>query len=542
MPNSRSKRVIFQPKTIKVFQKGINQLGDVIRPTLGPLARTVLVAKTADKSSRPEMLDNGGLISRRMIGLKNRDEDMGAMFLRHMLWRQYERAGDGTATATVIFQSIYNQAVKYIVDGGNSMTLSRYLNEGMRLVYYELERQTKPAQDRQTITRFAETVCFNPEMASILGEIFDIIGEYGQVDIRSGRSRSIEREYVEGMTIDRALHSISMAKNPALKRSDLVDASILISDIEFREPDDIVPIIRDAYESGIQSLMIICRSMTDKVISVLTTASRDPGRFHVIGVNAPMEFQGQAVWLQDIGILTGGRPYLQSLSDTPEGITLDGLGKARKAWADMTYFGIIGGKGDPQEIRQHIQRLKKNYEVNDDEEVRKKVLERIGKLQGGSATLMIGGVTELDIEAGKELAERTVQAVRQTIMKGTLPGGGVALLNCRPILMKKLHDAENADERTAYKILIRALEEPTRVIMENAGYHAHDYMPAINQCEPGSSLDVRTGKIANMEAAGIIDSAGVILSAVHESISSAALALSLDVLIHKKKPDTSVNP
>jgi chaperonin GroEL len=542
MTNSHTKRLVFQPKTIQYFQKGINQLGDAIRPTFGPMARSIVVDRTADKAGFPEILDNGGLIARRLIALPDRNLDMGAMFLRQVIWRQYERVGDGTALTTVLFQSIYNQSVKYIVDGGNAMMLSKFLNQGMSAVYTELQKNKKPVIDREMVSRVAETICYNPHLSKYLGEIFDIVGEYGQIDIRTGRTRDIEREYVEGMTIESPLHSLAMIVDSFRKRSDLEDAAILITNFDYNEPDDIVPIIEDVYSAGIQSFMIICRSMSEKVISVLTTASRNPERFKVIAVKTPIEFHNQAVWLQDIAVLTGGRAYLTAVGEKAGSVTLEGLGKARRAWADMTYFGIIGGKGSAAEIRSHIQGLKSSYEISDDEEIRKNLLDRIGKLQGGSATLFIGGVTEHEIKATKEVAERTVQAVRETIKNGTLPGGGAAFLQCRSMMQEMVANAQSPEEKAAFKIILRALEEPTRTILQNSGFDPYEYMPLINRAGSGWSLDVRSGEIVDMEKVGIIDSAGVLMQAVREAFSSAALALSVDVLIHKKKPVTSVNP
>jgi chaperonin GroEL len=542
MQRSHTKRVVFQPKTNKAIQTGVNTLGRAIRPTLGPLARNVLIAKTADRSSFPELMDNGGLIARRVIALTDRDEDMGAMFFRQALWRQYNDCGDGAATMAVMFLSIYNQAMKYIADGGNAMVLSRNFQNGMRVIYSEIERMIKPVTGREMLAHIAETICYDPELSEMLSEIFDIVGEYGQVDIRSGPSRDLERQYIEGMMIDRGLQSVVLIRDSIRKRTDLVDASILLSDFDYKEASEIIPIIQDAYSSGVHGLMIVCKSISEKAISVLTAANRNPEKFTAIAVNCPIEVNAQAVWLQDIGILTGARPFLKAFGDRPETVTLSGLGQARRVWADMEHFGIIGGKGEPIEVHKHIHALKHHYETCEDQDQCKQTLERIGKLLGGSATLMVGGITELEINQKKEVAERTVQAIRETMKSGYLPGGGVTYLNCRPVVKEMIAKAADMDERKAYKILLRALEEPARVILENAGFDPSEVMPVLNRAEAGMGYDVRTREIVDFESVGIIDSANVLLSAFRQAISSAALALSVDVLVHKKNPATAVNP
>ncbi len=199
MPNkSDFERVVFQPHTYQGMQRGINLIADAVRPTLGPIPRVVAITKTKPHDQTPEIFDRGGVIARRVQQITGRDEDAGAMFIRQLLWRQHEYMGDGTATTAVLFQSIYNQAIQYIAAGGNAMIMRRHLEAGLRVIIEQIETMTIPVEDRETISQVAELVCFDSELSKVLGEIFDIMGVYGQVDIRSGRSREITREYVNG--------------------------------------------------------------------------------------------------------------------------------------------------------------------------------------------------------------------------------------------------------------------------------------------------------------------------------------------------------
>jgi chaperonin GroEL len=246
--------------------------------------------------------------------------------------------------------------------------------------------------------------------------------------------------------------------------------------------------------------------------------------------------------LDDLAVLTGARVFLNVAGDSLRKIKLDDLGRARRAWADQEFFGIIGGKGSPRLVRAHVANLRLASGNTEDLDARKKLRQRVARMLGGTAVLWIGGLSAGDITARKDLAERTAEAVRTTIGEGYLPGGGVALLACRSALLRLADQAEDPDARVAYQMLTRALEEPTRTIIRNAGYDAAVWMDRIDRAGEGYGLDVRSGEVVDMAAAGIIDSAGVLIAAVHEAVTSAALALTVDVLVHKKRPETSFTP
>jgi chaperonin GroEL len=537
----QTQRVVFQPAAYRGIQKGINQIADALRPTLGPLPRTVAIERSS-RDKAPELLDDGGVIVRRILELPDRDEDVGAMFLRHVLWRLHEKVGDGTATAAVLFQSVYNQGVRYIVSGGNAMALRHYLEKSMGVVLDELTGMAVHLEGKEKLVRMAETLCHDLPLAKMLGEIFDIIGEYGQLEIRSGRSRELEREYVEGMYWKGGVLSRQMITNHTSLRTEMENAAILISNLEIEDPRQLIPVIEAARQAEIGSLLIIAGKLSDSAIALLLTASRDPAKFQAIAVKPPgMTAGDQAASLQDLAVLTGGRPLAKAAGYTLRGVKIQDLGRARRAWADRTYFGIIGGKGDPRALRKHIADLRAAFKRADDPDVRKKLQERIGKLMGGSATLRVGGATELEINVRKELAQRTSDALRGAITDGVVPGGGLSLLACRPSLQEMLDQSTDPDERAAYRILIKALEEPVRTILTNAGYDASDVMAEIKRADAGHGFDVRSGQIVDMAKAGIFDAASVQKAAVHSAVASAALALTIDVLVHHKKPQESAD-
>ena len=250
----------------------------------------------------------------------------------------------------------------------------------------------------------------------------------------------------------------------------------------------------------------------------------------------------QAEALADLGIMTGGRPLVKAAGDSLRGVKLADLGQARRAWADRHYLGLIRGKGDPRVLRSHVASLRAAFARTTDPDTRQRLQQRLGKLMGGAATLWIGAATEPELEVRKALAERTAATLRGAVREGVVPGGGVSLLACRSTLQQKLDQSTTTDERAVYRILLTALEAPIWTILRNAGYEASEVMAQINRANAGYGFDVRSGQVVEMAQAGIWDVATVVKAAVRGAISSAALALTTDVLIHHKTPKQSAQP
>lgn len=538
----RTPYVTFQPRSARGLQQGIDLLVAAIKPTLGPIPRFVAVERIGMRDREPEMLDSGALIARRVVQVANRDADVGTMFLRHVLWRQRERAGDGTATTAVLFQAIYHQSQTYLAAGGNAEMLRRAMMRGLATITEDMERAARPVAGPERITEIARSICQDDELSALLGEIFDTVSEHGAVEIRSGRRVESTREYVLGTYYKGKLLSEYMFTDQLRRRADVENPAVLVTDFALNEIEDLRPLFNIVANEGIPSLLVVAREVSDAVMGVFTQARHRATPCHIIAVKAPDAITGQAAMLDDIATLTGARRFITVAGDSLDTLKSEHLGRARRAWGDDEYFGILGGKGDPRLIRAHVARLRSALDDADEPEDRQKLRDRIGKLLGGTAVLWVGGNSETDIAARKELAETTVEAVRTAISKGTLPGGGIALLASRGRLLEMAAATENLDERTAYRILARALEEPTRIIVENAGYHGATALAQIARAGAGYGMDARTGSVVHMEDAGIVDSAGVLLNAVHEAIASAALALTVDVVVHTKRPKISFEP
>jgi len=534
MHRLRDRRVVFQPATYQNIQRGINKIVKAIRPTLGPLPRIVAIDRVLD-DRMPELLDDGGTIAKRIIQLADPDEDVGAMLVRDFLCRLQDKVGDGTATGAVLLQSVYNESVRYLASGDNGIRLRFYLEKGMRAILDHLTAMTVHLKGEEKLAQIAETLCHDPPLAKMLGEIFNIVGEYGQLEIRPSYGLYLEREYVEGMYWERGVVSRKMITDHKRFRTEMENTAILISDLETEDPGQLQPVIALALKAKIRSLMIIASKFSEGAIALMLSNSNTE-KFQVIAVNTPGWDAVEQAWaLEDLAVLTGGHPFIKIAGDTLDEIKLEDFGYARRVWADRYNFGIVGGKGNPRALRRHITNLRASFEKTDEPVLYEKLRARIGKLMGGSATLWIGGATELEITNRQELSKRTASVMRGAMMSGVLPGGGVSLWACRPVLARTLKNSTDPDERAAYSILIKAVEEPIRTIIDNAGYDASEIMAKIKMAGTGYGFDVNSGRVVDMIEAGIWDAATVVQSAVYGAISTAALTLTVDVLVHRQQ-------
>ena len=533
-------KVLFQPQVCQGMQRGINQIANAVRPTLGPFPRLVASESTISRGKKPELLDSGGTIARRIIQLQNRGEDVGAMLIRQMLWQLQERAGDGTATAAVIFQSVYNRGLRYLAAGGNAMRLRGFLERGAQELVQELGRMTVQIHGKEKLAQFAETLSNDADLSRLLGEIFDVIGEYGLLDIRPGRSRELEQEYIEGRFWEGGMISRAMASDRQGLRGQLEEASIVITDLEIDAPGEVVPLLELAASGGIHGLLLIANKISEPALSVLL-ASSNREKVQVLAVKTPgRSSEIQMAALQDLSILTGGQPLLKATGASLSAIKPEHLGGARRAWAGPHHFGFMAGEGDPRLLRQHIACLRKAFEHTEDSQHARRLQERIGTLMGAAATLWVGDATPSAVEARKAAAERTAQTMRGALREGVVPGGGAAYLACSQVLQEQINQTSDADERSAYGILIGALKEPMCTLLTNAGEDSGVIMARVVQAGPGCGYDVKRRQVVNMFQAGIYDPAAVARAVIHSAIHCAALALTTDVLVHRGNPPAAL--
>jgi chaperonin GroEL len=514
----------------------MNAVVGALIPTLGPLPGIVAIGKQPANKA-PELLDNGGVIARRIIQIEDPDADMGAMFVRQMLCNLHDKVGDGTATAAVIFQAVYNRALRYIASGGNPMLLRKHLEIGMMLILDKVDSQAVRLENTRQLAQIARSTCTHPEMAELLQEIMEIVGPYGLVETRTGQSREMGCDYVEGTFWDSEVLSQQMLAGWPGSKAELSEAAILITDLVIEEPQEILPALQVAAQAGYRKLMVVARKLSDKVIGLLMAASQDPDKLQVIAVKIPgVSIVNVIASMEDLAILTGGRSFSMEAGETLNAVKADDFGHVHKTWATKTHFGILRGQGDSIQLRSHVNQLINTYHATDDAEQAKAILERIGRLMGGSAALYVGGATKSEMESRKEIAERSIKALRGAMKDGIVPGAGIALLNCQPVLEEKITRSTSEDEEVAYKILHHAMETPLRIMLTNANRDPGIILAGIRNAGPEYGYDILRNEIVSMQNDGIKDVASVQKAAIHSAISSAALALTVDVFIHRKKP------
>lgn len=531
--------VKFQPDVWRAFQRGAHKIVDAVSPTLGPRPRLVAIQPT-HRSDPPELLDDAGQIARRIIQLPNRDEDIGAMFVRQMLWRLREEVGDGAATAAVLFKAVYDECLKSIAAGGNAMRVRVGLEKSLDVALRALDGQIQPLAGRKQVADFARSVCADDSITDLLGEIFDLLGAEGQLTVQLGRSNMTEREYVEGHLWAGGLLTRSLMLDPIQSRSRLENTALLISDFEIESASQLTPALRCALQNGEQNLILIARKLSEEATALLVKINRDSKQMRVTAVKTPgTGMMDQSAALDDLCALTGGRAVVQAVDQNFENLTPAHFGHARRAWADMERFVVVNGMGEPRALRSHIHTLRRAIEKSDTPEQRNKLRERIGRLFGGAAILSAGGATETEMKTRREIAERAALTLRSALRDGVVNGGGIALLDCRPALAEFSKQLLDEDERAACRALGKVLDAPARLILTNSGFDPSGFLTRLGQ---GRGIDARNGQAVEMRSAGILDSAASVRGALIRAVRAAALALTVDVVVHKRNPQASVNP
>ena len=535
----RRPHILFQPAARRHFLRGAQRMVAVLRPTLGPFPRGVLVMPERGIGREPEWLDSGGLIARRMVQLADAYADPGAMFVRHMVWRLHEDVGDGTATAAVMFLELLEQGMRYVAAGGDPALLRRHLLSMTESICAALAAQAMPLEGRQQMMNVAESICSDSSIATALGEVFAIIGAEGCLDVQSGLRPGVEREYVEGMVYESALMSPRFPSDDIPRSIELERAALVISDLEVGSPRDILPAMEAALAVEAQALVLIADRLSDEAHSVLEV-NRRRGALPSFAIRVPgLRRDEQIAALEDIAALTGGTPLRRESGASLAAVTPDQLGRVRRAWANTTHFGLARGGGEPRALRSRVDALRCAFEIVDNPSIRRDLQQRIGRLTGGAAVVRICGATAAETSARIALTQRTADVLRSALRSGVAPGGGAALLVSRPAAPAVGIDSA---ERAACLMWRRALAAPARVIAANAGYDDDAMINTLDSLPAGYGLDVRSGGLTDMRCAGVLDSVDVLIAAVRTAGGSAALVLTIEAQVYRRSPPVSVAP
>lgn len=533
-------RVLYQPQSQEALKAGIDALAGAVIPTLGPLTGPVAL-DDKNRGGSPDLLDDGGTIARRILQLDDPNADVGAMLLREILWRQREVYGDGAATAAVLFQTVFAEGQRFINAGGNAMLLRRALETGMRHLLDHLRQQIQSLKTKADMERVARSIGGDGDIAATLADIFDVLGPHGAIEVREG-GRDLGHEFFLGSYWDSRVPSNIVFDGVIGDRLELRHSAWLISDFELEDLPALVKLVTETYEAGYNSLVIVAKSFSEQIIAAQGANSRMED-FHLVYLELTGLVDEQEAALQDLALISGGQVLRTITGHTLHGATGEHLGESELAWVDRNRFGIIAGGGSKTTVEREVGALETRYARSGDERQRLVLRARIGRLRGGSAIVYAAGSSESELRYQTEAITRTIAAMRAALLKGTLPGGGTALLRCLTSLRERYAESKDLHERGAWGILRVAAEAPCRMLLENAGHEApglvvEDIAAAAN----GAGYDLRSGRLVDMHREGAVDSAAALMGAVRNGIGGAALALTVDTIVRRVNPPLAIEP
>ncbi|MGC8874045.1 MAG: chaperonin GroEL [Chloroflexia bacterium] len=522
-----AKQLLFGEEARRAFKRGMDTLAEAVKTTLGPKGRNVALDK---KFGAPTITHDGVTVAKE-IELQDPFENMGAQLLKEAATKTNDVAGDGTTTATVLAQAIINEGLRNVAAGANPMLIKRGLEAGARVIVESIRKQARAVEGRAEIANVAAISAADKEIGDLIAEVMEKVGKDGVITVEEGKGLGFEKEYTEGMQIDRGYISAYFITNPERMEAVVEDAYILVTDKKISSVNDILPLLEKTLQVT-KNLVIIAEDVEGEALATLVV-NKLRGTLNCLAVKAPGFGDRRKAMLQDIAILTGANLISEELGRKLDSATVDDLGRARKVVSNKDETTIIEGYGSPEEIKKRIEQIKAQIEVTTSDFDREKLQERMAKLVGGVAVIKVGAATEVELKEKKHRVEDALSATRAAVEEGIVPGGGVALLNAIPAL-----DSLNlqGDEATGVTILRRALEEPMRQIAENAGYDGSVVVNRVRELQkqqnnPNIGFDVLAEDYGDMLAKGIIDPAKVTRSAVENAVSIAAMILTTEALV-----------
>jgi chaperonin GroEL len=518
------KQLLFNEEARAALLRGVNVMSRAVKVTLGPKGRNVVIAR---KYGSPTLTKDGVTVARE-IELKDAAENMGAQMLKEVAAKTSDVAGDGTTTATVLAQAIFRGGLKNVTAGANPMRLKRGIEQAVDTVVEELKHMSKPTKDKREIAQVAAIAANNDKaIGDLIAEAMEKVGKDGVITVEEAKAMETSLEVVEGMQFDRGYLSPYFVTDPVRMECVLEDALILIHEKKLSVMKDMLPLLEQVARAG-QPLLIIAEDLDGEALATLVV-NKLRGTLTCCAVKAPGFGDRRKAMLQDIATLTGGRAITEDLGIKLESLKLDDLGRAKKLIVGKDTTTVIDGAGNSKEIEGRIKQIRAQIEETTSDYDREKLQERLAKLAGGVALVRVGAATETEMKEKKARVEDALNATRAAVEEGIVPGGGVALLRASEALDGlKL----SGDENTGVSIVRRALEEPIRQIVNNAGLEGSVVVEKVRTMVPVTrGFDAETNEYVDMVKAGIIDPTKVERVALQNAASIASLLLTTEVLI-----------
>ena len=519
-----AKQLLFDEEARRALKRGVDKMADAVKVTLGPRGRYALL----DKKYGSPTITNDGVTIARDIELEDPYENMGAQLLEEVAAKTNDIAGDGTTTSIVLAQAIITEGLRNVTAGANPMALKRGIERGVAAVVEEIKRLSKPVLTKDDIAHIAAISARDTEIGEMIAEVMERVGKDGVVTVEESQGLKLDKEYVEGMQLDRGYVSAYMVtSNDAGRMEATLEAPmILVTDKKISAVADILPTLEKVVGAG-KALLIVAEDVDGEALATLVV-NKLKGTISALAIKAPGFGDRRKAMLEDIATLTGARVISEEVGRKLDSVALEDLGQARRVTATKDTTTIVEGKGDPKAIEARKSQIKLQIDDTTSDFDREKLQERLAKLSGGVAILKVGAATEVELKEKKHRIEDALSAARAGVEEGMVAGGGSVLIHALPALDKV---EVLGDELIGVNILRRALEEPLRQIAANGGWEGSVVVEAVRKMKPGNGWDAQKAEYTDMFVAGIIDPAKVTRSALENAASVAALLLTTETVV-----------
>jgi chaperonin GroEL len=519
-----AKDLIFDAEARRQLKSGIDALANAVKVTLGPRGRNVAIDK---KWGAPTVTHDGVTVAKE-IELENHFQNMGAQMLKQAATKTNDVAGDGTTTATVLAQAIVTEGLRNLAAGANPMLMKRGIDTATRAVVAEIKKQATPIKGDGDIEHIASVSANDPEIGKLLAQAMEKVGRDGVITIEEGKGLQLEVEYTEGMQFDRGYISAYFITDSTRMEASIDEPYILITDKKISAITDIVPVLEKLVQTGRKELVIIAEDVDGEALATLVV-NKLRGILNVLAVKAPGFGDRRKEMLRDIATLTGGQVISEELGKKLDAATLADLGQARRVVSTKDDTTIVEGRGKTEDIEARINQIKAQVEETTSDYDKEKLQERLAKLSGGVAVIKVGAATEVELKEKKARVEDALHATRAAVEEGIIPGGGVILLRAAQVI----NDLQlEGDQKVGGEILRRALEEPVRQLVRNAGLEGSVVVERLSkETRANWGFDVLNEQYVDLLAAGIVDPAKVTRTALENAASVAGMILTTEALI-----------
>jgi chaperonin GroEL len=530
-----AKEIKFDIESRDALKRGVDALANAVKVTLGPKGRNVVIEKAF---GAPHVTKDGVSVAKE-IELEDKVENMGAQMVKEVASRTNDIAGDGTTTATVLAQAIVREGLKNVAAGANPMDLKRGIDKAVKAVVENLQSQSQEVgNDSEKIKQVASISANNEEtIGALIAEAFGKVGKEGVITVEEAKGTDTTVDVVEGMQFDRGYQSPYFVTNPEKMTTELENPYILLVEKKISSMKDLLPVLEPVVQAG-KALLIICEEVEGEALATLVV-NKLRGSLKIAAVKAPGFGDRRKAMLEDIAILTGGTVISEEKGITMEAVTMEMLGTCEKVMIDKDNTTIINGAGQEEQIKARVSQIKAQMESTTSDYDKEKLQERLAKLAGGVAVLYIGAASEIEMKEKKDRVDDALHATRAAVEEGIVAGGGVALV--RAITAINV-EGINQDENTGIKIVKRAIEEPLRQIVANAGGEGSVVVAKVAEGSGDFGFDAKTDQYVNMFEAGIIDPTKVVRVALENAASVSGMLLTTECVITESPKENGGDP